>query len=84
LIDDYSPYRGGLGAGYANNQMVMEFYPGNEYGNNDSNWWVPTLYCMVNMLATAGFKDCRGWKLTDTPQTLPECRGFAYGRKNPQ
>ena len=82
ILDDFSPYRGGLGKGYGDNQMVMEFYPGKEYGNNDSNWWAPTLYCLVNMVAAAGFTDCRGWKLTDIPQELPHCRGFAHGKKD--
>ena len=30
LLDDYSPYRGGLGHGYPDNQLVAEFYPNNE------------------------------------------------------
>ncbi|OGR05334.1 MAG: hypothetical protein A2520_06390 [Deltaproteobacteria bacterium RIFOXYD12_FULL_53_23] len=82
ILDDYSPYRGGLGQGYpGSNQMVMEFYPGSEYGSNDSNWWAPTLYCLINMLHAAGFNNCRGWKLTKNPKELPHCRGFAYGNK---
>ena len=79
ILDDFSPYKGGLGNGYSG-QMVMEFYPGKEYGDNNSNWWAPTLKCMVNMVDAAGFVDCKAWKLTDIPQELPQCRGFAYGR----
>jgi protein O-GlcNAc transferase len=82
ILDDYSPYRGGLGQGYPGNQMVMEFYPGMEYGNNDSNWWAPTLYCLINMMHAAGFKNCRGWKLMDAPPELSHCRGFASGSKD--
>ena len=81
ILDDFSPYRGGLNKGYPGDQMVMEFYPGKQYGDNDSNWWVPTLHCLGYMVAAAGFRDCRGWKLSNTPEVLPHCRGFAYGRK---
>lgn len=82
ILDDYSPYRGGLGQGYPGNQMVMEFYPGKEYGSNDSNWWAPTLYCLINMMHAAGFKNCRGWKLMVAPPELSHCRGFAFGSKD--
>ena len=39
ILDDFSPYRGGIGQGYPDDQMVMEFYPGEEYGDNMTNWW---------------------------------------------
>ena len=81
ILDDFSPYRGGLDNGYPDGQMVIEFYPSNEYGNNETNWWVPTLQCLVHMVAAAGFSDCKGWKLTDKPKHLSHCRGFAFGRK---
>lgn len=81
ILDDYSPYRGGFGHGYPGGQMVMEFYPGDEYGQNTTNWWVPTLDCMGNMLASAGFEDVRMWKLVQNPRELPHLRGFARGRK---
>ena len=82
ILDDFSPYRGGLGKGYADGQMVMEFYPGKQYGENASNWWVPTLDCLLNMVAAAGFsQDASAWKLVESPQGLPHCRGFAQGRK---
>jgi len=81
ILDDFSPYNGGFQKGYPGRQMVMEFYPGKEYGNNETNWWAPTLYCLINMVSAAGFNNCRGWKLTDNPQELPHCRGFAYGNK---
>ncbi len=83
ILDDFSPYRGGMGHGYSGKQMVMEFYPGREYGNNDSNWWCPTLQCMVWLVHSAGFKKVEGWKLTGNPQKLPHCRGFAHGEKEP-
>ena len=81
ILDDFSPYRGGLGHGYSGAQTVMEFYPRDEYGRNHTNWWVPTVQCMVSLLEAAGFGDCRGWKLTDRPTAVGYCRGFAYGRK---
>ena len=81
ILDDYSPYRGGLHNGYPDGQMVMEFYPRKEYGDNDSNWWAPTLHCLMNMVVAAGFHECQGWKLVEKPQELSHCRGFAHGKK---
>ena len=81
ILDDYSPYQGGLGHGYPNKQMVMEFYPENQYGKNDSNWWVPSLHCLKNMAKAAGFKDCQSWKLETSPESLPNCRGFVHAKK---
>lgn len=84
ICDDYSPYRGGMGKGYADNDMVMEFYPGTEYGSNPSNWWVPTAQCLGAMLSSVGFNNIEVWGLTDKPQYLSECRGFAFGSKREQ
>lgn len=81
ILDDFSPYRGGLEHGYANNDMVMEFYPTSEYGDNDSNWFCPTLKCLVNLVAAAGFSNCEGWKLTPSPTEISHCRGFTRGVK---
>ena len=83
ILDDYSPYNGGLGKGFPGAQLLMEFYPGKQYGDNVSNWWVPTLQCILAMLTAAGFEETQGWKLTESPQTLPGCRGFAQGRRKP-
>jgi tRNA (mo5U34)-methyltransferase len=74
-LDDYSPYQGGFGKGYPG-QMVMEFYPNKEYGSNETNWWVPSLLCLANMVYAAGFSDVNFWKLTEKPETLSVCRGF--------
>jgi tRNA (mo5U34)-methyltransferase len=82
ILDDYSAYRGGLGQGYGKD-VVMEFYPGSEYGNNDSNWWTPTLACLEAMLNAAGFGEVESWKLTDAPEAINTCRGFAHGIKRP-
>jgi tRNA (mo5U34)-methyltransferase len=81
ILDDFSPYRGGLGYGYPGQQMVMEFYPDREYGNNDTNWWVPTMYCLMGMVYASGFPNVRCWKLVDKPDALPLCRGFVKGTK---
>ncbi len=81
ILDDGSPYLGGLHKGYPGGQMVMEFYPNDEYGGNHTNWWVPTLHCLGHMVRAAGFQDTKFWKLTDKPSQIAECRGFAHGRK---
>lgn len=82
ICDDFSPYRGGLGGGYSNNDMVMEFYPENQYGDNKTNWWVPTLQCLGNMVKAVGFQGIQAWGLNDKPKTLPECRGFVHASKS--
>lgn len=81
ILDDFSAYRGGLNHGYPGPQLVMEFYPTNQYGENDSNWWVPSLYCLMAMMNAVGFPDVKGWKLMQTPTQVAECRGFARGQK---
>jgi len=82
-LDEFSPYRGGIGHGFDGNEMVMEFYPGKQYGNNDSNWWAPTLQCLGAMMESVGFEEVQCWPLTETPKDLSECRGFASGTKDP-
>ena len=81
ISDDYSPYHGGLGHGHGADRVVMEFYPSKEYSNNASNWWAPTLLCMSQMVAAAGFHEVQRWKLTETPTLLSQCRGFVKGIK---
>jgi len=82
ICDDYSPYNGVFGQGYQGNQMVMEFYPNKEYGDNDSNWWAPTVHCMMHLVHAAGFTEkVEGWRLTENPRKLPHCRGFVSARK---
>jgi tRNA (mo5U34)-methyltransferase len=83
ILDDYSPYRGGLGHGYPDNQMVMEFYPHAEYGQNLTNWWVPTLACLGHMVGSAGFPRINAWRLVKDPSDVAYCRGFARGSKAP-
>lgn len=79
ILDDFSVYQGGLGHGYRG--VVAELYPGAEYGQNPSNWWVPTLHCLGAMLRAAGFAKVDGWKLTEHPSDVVTCRGFARGFK---
>ena len=82
ILDDYSPYQGGLEHGYSGHQMVMEFYPKKEYGNNDSNWWAPTMHCLGHMVLSAGFSEAKMWKLIQgVPTELSHCRGFVCGTK---
>ena len=81
ICDDYSPYRGGLEKGYPNNDVVMEFYPGAQYGGNPGNWWVSTLQCLGSMVESVGFKNIHAWGLNAKPTGVPECRGFIYGSK---
>jgi tRNA (mo5U34)-methyltransferase len=83
-LDEYSPYRGGIGKGFTENEMVMEFYPGKEYACNEGNWWTPTLQCLGAMMESVGFKDVAAWPLTDTPKEISTCRGFASGTKEPE
>ncbi len=82
-LDEFSPYRGGIGHGFNQNERVMEFYPTSEYGNNPGNWWAPTLECLGAMMAAVGFHDIEAWPLTETPKDLSQCRGFASGTKDP-
>jgi tRNA (mo5U34)-methyltransferase len=82
ILDDYSPLRGGLGSGYSGDQMVAEFYSGQQLGNNETNWWMPTLLTMVHMVHAAGFEHVEGWKLVETPTEVPHCRGFARASKS--
>jgi len=79
ICDDVSPYRG-YGQGYPE-QMVMEFYPNDEYGQNVTNWWAPSLLCMAQMVHAAGWVHASRWKLAEKPDSLNICRGFVHGRK---
>jgi tRNA (mo5U34)-methyltransferase len=80
ILDDFSPYRG-FGKGYPGGQMVMEFYPDDQYGQNPTNWFVPTVACLAHLVRAAGFPEVEGWKLTNKPQGVEHCRGFVKGRK---
>lgn len=81
ICDDFSPYRGGLGNGYPGNQMVMEFYPTTQLGDNPTNWWAPSLLCLGQLIIAAGFPNTGVRKLMSSPTKLSLCRGFAVGSK---
>lgn len=82
ILDDYSPYRGGFGHGYSGSQIVMEFYPDDQYGGDKSNCWSPTLHCLMSMVHSTGdYRDINGWKLADEPTSLNMCRGFVHAVK---
>ncbi|MCT7996725.1 glycosyltransferase [Laspinema olomoucense] len=81
ILDDFSSYQGGIGKGYPGQQRVMEFYPHDEYAGNSSNYWVPTLYCLGQMVKSSGFTQVKGWKLVQNPPNWEGCRGFAIGTK---
>ena len=83
-LDDCSPYQGGVGHGFNRNEVVMEFYSGKQYGENEENWWVPTLECLGAMLKSVGFVDIECWPLRENPKNPTECRGFASGTKDPK
>jgi tRNA (mo5U34)-methyltransferase len=78
ICDDYSPYRGGLNRGYRGKHMLAEFYPSDEYGQNPSNWWVPTLPALGYMVQASGFENVELWRLTENPKQAAECRGFCW------
>lgn len=81
VLDHYSPYNGGLGCGFKDGQILMEFYPEKQYGSNITNWWVPTLDCLGLLVKSSGFPNVEVWELTKTPPGLPFCRGFVRGKK---
>lgn len=80
ICDDYSAYKGHW-AGYANRKdVVMEFFPTNEFGDMPTNWWSPSLICLEQMVRAAGWKTVDTWKFDDPPNIV-YCRGFAQGQK---
>ena len=79
ILDDYSVYRGGLGKGYGRDEVVMEFYPHDQYGGNATNWWVPNLNCLMAMVEAVGFGDVKGWKLRANPGKSPSVAGSLRG-----
>jgi tRNA (mo5U34)-methyltransferase len=58
-----------------------ELYPGSEFGNNPTNWSVPTLKGLAAWLQIGGWSIESTWKLTNNPTSLPQCRGFAKAVK---
>jgi len=64
------------GKGYASDDCCFEFFPGDEYGMNHSNWWVGTLKAWCGLVEAAGFKNIESWRLTDNPKHVSKARGF--------
>ncbi len=81
ILDDFSPYRGGVGKGYPGGGPILEFYPGNQYEGDPTRWWTPSLDGLRRLVATAGFGDCKAWKLVESPAGPEDCRGVVHGRK---
>lgn len=81
VTNDIGVYQGGLGHGYGGKTLLAEFYPSDELANNPTNWWGPTLPCVLGMMEAAGFKNSQGWTVVNPP-TLSTCRGFAKGDKH--
>ena len=88
VCDHFSPYQahkhpetGGYANTYAGDHVVMEFYPGSEYGGQPTNWWVPSLQCLLGMTQAAGFPYTIGWELTPKPDAVALCRSFVRGMK---
>lgn len=69
-VSESNPYRGGPSHGYSGGQMVMEFYPRKQYGENETNWWVPILACQGYVVWAAGFKSAEGWRLNEVLEQL--------------
>ena len=80
VCDYFSPYRGGLGKGYGDD-MVMEFYPANEYGNNVTNWWAPTLKALSYMVHSCGWKGVKSWRFNHDPASVTLCRGICVATR---
>jgi tRNA (mo5U34)-methyltransferase len=81
ILDDYSPYRGGLGHGHDGGEIVMEFYPRGEHGGDPETRWAPTLACLGNLVGSAGFARVAAWKLVNRPPDMRYCRGFVRAIK---
>jgi tRNA (mo5U34)-methyltransferase len=74
IADDFSACRGGRGKGFGAD-MVMEFYPNDEYGENKTNWWVPTLRALDGMVKASGFETV--YAAGSSPTCPPACPSAA-------
>lgn len=61
--------------------VYCELYPGSEFANNPTNYSVPTLKGLAAWLEIGGWEVEDTWRLTDRPETLAHCRGFARAVK---
>lgn len=79
ILDDFvSPY---TGKRHDATGCYAEMYPGSEFGNNPSNYSVPTLKGLAAWLEIGGWEVEDTWKLTDSPIHISQCRGFARAIK---
>ena len=62
-------------------RSVVEFYPGREYGNNMSNWFVPNAPALAGMLESSGFEQIEVWQ-NQTPGTIAGARGWAKATRS--
>ncbi len=76
IVDDTGAY----GKGYAG-LPVAEFYPGWEFGKNNTNWWGPTLAMIEKWLMAAGWPKTTEWKLFDDPREAWQRRGLVIGER---
>jgi len=78
VCDQYSPYLRNQSPNYEG-RCVMEFYPSDQLGKRNTNWWAPNIQCLVNMMASAGFGELDYKTLTDQPRALGHCRAMVSG-----
>jgi tRNA (mo5U34)-methyltransferase len=58
---------------------VMAFYPKDEAGVDDTNWWGPNPSCVLEMLKSVGFKKFRVVSEIVSGD-VPSIEGITYGR----
>ena len=59
---------------------AMEFFPGTELANDQTNWWAPNIACVESMLRVAGFKDIEVPTIEPRPD-IEYTRGFFFAQK---
>lgn len=79
ISDDLSPY-----GKVRIDVPILQFYPQNEYGGNHTNWFVPNMSALANMIHVCGFDKVYGWKLIDNKEEVTNmalARGFCKALK---
>jgi len=56
---------------------ICHYCEANSYGNNPTNYFIPTLECLRAWLHDTGWDKVDAWLLTDKPTSLSQLRGFA-------
>ena len=81
ICDDYSAIRGGLGR-VSGPALVAEFYPTDELPAIDQLVGTERSTAWRRWIFAAGFtENLAAWKLTQNPNDIGLCRGFATGSK---